>query len=287
MILILFLSFLFLDNDLTMIVIGESGAGKSSLCNVIVGESHDADLFPASKNSMLRTQRTTIRSSNFKTDVKRPITLVDTQGFNDPGVSGSSSKVKDQEIITELMKSLTSIRHINLFVIAINGTNLRLNASLLDMLRIFEDIFGHTMVNGVVTKDPNTFWSKCRIVLTNLAMDKKSVKRRTGSYDLAADKLSLQTQLNALKNTFDIEVPPHLIIDSLYDNEDDNEVTAFEDATEQLYNSLVKMSPAMTTAMLIQYDKLMNHETKLAKLVIKGRLPGKINFIHFWYHISK
>ena len=97
-----------------------------------------------------------------------------------------------------------------------------------------------------------------RVYGTFTLMDKKSVKRRTGSYDLAADRLSLQTQLNALKNTFDIEVPTHLIIDSLYDIDDYHEVTAFEDATEQLYDSLVKMSPAMTKAMLVQHDKLIN-----------------------------
>ena len=179
-----------------MIVIGESGNGKSTCCNILAGESHDSTMFPATEDSQLRTQQTTIKHVYFKGNPDRPYTLIDTQGFNDPGVVGGLSKEKDQEIVTELMKSLYDVGHINLFLICINGTNLRLNASLLNMLKIFEDIFGHSMENDIPKRDPDIFWKKCMIVLTKLPMDQRSIERRVGRYDVSADKLSLQRQLN-------------------------------------------------------------------------------------------
>ena len=63
--------------------------------------------------------------------------LIDTIGFDDP------SNDTDANIITELVFKLRDrCDHVNLFIIAVNGQNPRLDASLVGMIKIFEGMFG-------------------------------------------------------------------------------------------------------------------------------------------------
>ena len=63
---------------------------------------------------------------------ERPISVIDTIGFDDP------DKDTDVKIISELVEKLrTKVDHVNLFVIAVNGQNPRLDGSLVAMLKIF------------------------------------------------------------------------------------------------------------------------------------------------------
>jgi len=270
------------DSNPIMIVIGESGAGKSSCCNILIGNSHDSDVFPASRFSKETTQQTKIHTSFFKGNRERPFTIVDTQGFQDPNAVGNS-KEANQAIIVELMKNITKIPHINLFAVCINGTTLRrINESLLYMLRTFEEVFGHMMKDGVVIKDKNTFWKNCVIVVTNLIMDRKTIKKRVGSYDIGAYKEIVRKQISDLTNEMGIEVPSHVIIDATYDTDDENEASAFEEATEKLYDTLVNTAPARTEAMLKQHAlslKEVDNTKATAELVEqeKQKLEEKFN----------
>ena len=63
---------------------------------------------------------------------ERPVSLIDTIGFDDP------DKDTDVKIISELVEKLkTKVDFVNLFMIAVNGQNQRLDGSLLAMLKIF------------------------------------------------------------------------------------------------------------------------------------------------------
>ena len=253
------------DLNSTMIVIGESGSGKSSCCNIFVGESHDSEVFPASLYSTETTQKTKIYPAHYLGNLDRPFTIIDTQGFNDPNSIGNSKKECNQTIVMELMKSLTRVSHINLFLVCVNGTTLRrLNESLQYMLRVFEDIFGHKIVDGEVQKDPDTFWSKCMFLVTNLGMDKKSIKKRVGCYDPDAYKQIIHKQLSEFTKELGIDVPNHVIIDALYDADDEAEVTEFNNATNLVYDALLKTSPAMTEAMLRQSEMSMKGKVYLS-----------------------
>ena len=65
------------------------------------------------------------------------LSLIDTIGFDDP------EKDADAEIISELVIKLRdNCDHVNLFIIAVNGQNPRLDGSLIGMIRIFEGMFG-------------------------------------------------------------------------------------------------------------------------------------------------
>ena len=114
-----------------ILVIGKTGTGKSSLCNVLCGADHNAQVFPVSAKAASCTQRTFFCEAFFNKNKEWPISLIDTIGFDDP------DKDDDAKIIAELVLKLK-----NLFVIAVNGQNPRLDGSLLEMIRIFEGMFG-------------------------------------------------------------------------------------------------------------------------------------------------
>merc|ERR1712037_443010 len=96
----------FLTNDIRgngrkkLLLIGKTGAGKSSLCNVFTGHSPDAQIFPVSAAAESCTQSTQFAETFFNGDKEKPISLIDTIGFDDP------SNDTDANIISELVLRL-------------------------------------------------------------------------------------------------------------------------------------------------------------------------------------
>ena len=267
----------------TIIVIGESGTGKSSCCNVFAGQPHDSKLFPVSRYSEETTHETKIYSADFRGDRDHPVTLIDTQGFNDPNAEGESRREANQAIIMELMKKLTKVSHINVFLITVNGTTLRrINHSLLYMLRVFEEIFGHKIVKGSVAKDKDMFWRKCVVAITNIPMDKQSVIRRVGFYDVKRDKQIIRKQLSELtKELKGLKVLKFVILDAKFRENSTEEANAFNDAVNHLYEIMSKTAPAMTEAMLLQHQtQYQERKMLLQKLESIEALdnPGNVFF---------
>jgi len=111
-------------------VFGKTGTGKSTLCNVLAGKKHDADYFPTSSDPTSCTQETKFANVFLNGDKKKPVSLIDTIGFD------------DATIIAELVVTLkTKCDYVNLFVLAVNGQSPRLDESLLTMIRILEGMF--------------------------------------------------------------------------------------------------------------------------------------------------
>ena len=80
-----------------VLVIGKTGTGKSSLCNVLCGLGPNAKVFPVSAKANSCTQRTFFCETFFNNKKDRPISLIDTIGFDDP------DKDDDARIIGELV----------------------------------------------------------------------------------------------------------------------------------------------------------------------------------------
>ena len=57
----------FLEAERKILVLGESGAGKSSLCNVLVGKEHNVDNFYVPSLKEGRTQKTKIVTATSST----------------------------------------------------------------------------------------------------------------------------------------------------------------------------------------------------------------------------
>merc|ERR1711892_58858 len=233
------------DGRMKLLIIGKTGTGKSSLCNVITGHSMDSDIFPVSAKAVSCTQSTQFGWVNFNANVGRPISLIDTIGFDDP------KKDKDADIIGELVHQLkNNCDYVNLFMIAVNGQNPRLDGALMGMIRIFEGMFG------------KEFWKQAVIVFTRIPMDVKSVKKRN-KINKQSDEELAKEYLKVVENEFpNGKGLQYLFMDACYDKDEDAdpaEKKAFDNAMEILWKSLSK-SPGLTTS------KVQEVETEFKKL---------------------
>ena len=219
-----------------LLIIGKTGTGKSSLCNVITGNAYDAPIFQVSSSASTCTQRTQFAEANFNNNKERPISIIDTIGFDDP------DKDDDAQIIAELVDKLNNAcDYINLFVIAVNGQNPRLDGSLIAIIKIFEGMF------------TEQFWKQVVIVFTRMPMDKKSVQKREKINDLTDEKLA-QNYLKEIEKRFHKGINlKYLYLDACYDAEDGEERNALKSGLEQLYQEL-NSSPNLATLHVRQVE---------------------------------
>ena len=170
-------------------------------------------------------------TAHYRGDTARPIGLIDTTGFDDPRSD------TDTEIIEELKTTLkTRCKYVNLFGITVNGQNPRLDGSLVEMVRILEEMFGHT------------FWKHCLIIFTRMSMDQKARKKRRATNQQKTDAAIAMEYIRVVQEEFpkakDLQ---HLYLDACYDQEDVEEVEPFEEAVERLYSRLQDADPLFTS----------------------------------------
>merc|ERR1711934_1135394 len=204
-----------------ILVIGKTGTGKSSLCNVLCGADHDADVFPVSAEAMSCTQRTFFCEANFNKNKEEPISLIDTIGFDDPDTDD------DAKIIAELVLKLKNgCDFVNLFVIAVNGQNPRLDGSLVGMIKVFEGMFGQD------------FWKQVVVLFTRMPMDEKAKKKREKNSKQSDDELAQKYMAEVAKRFKNGKQIDYVFLDSCFDKEDPEEKRCFDQAMDKLLNAL-------------------------------------------------
>ena len=226
-----------------VLVIGKTGTGKSTLCNVLTENDHDAEIYPVSAGGASCTQSTKLADIFFNGDQSCPITLIDTMGFDD------ATKNHDAEIIAELVVKLKNdCDHINLFLLVLNGQAVRLDASLLAMLKIFQGMFSEE------------FWKQVVVVFTQVSMDKKSKNKRETNTKKKTDEETAKDYIHLVEK--ELLVPPsceglrYLYLDATYDKTDDDERAAFNIARKELWE-WIEESPPLSTD-LVQEVKTEN-----------------------------
>merc|ERR1712037_226584 len=213
-----------------ILVIGKTGTGKSSLCNVLCGADHDADVFPVSAEAMSCTQRTFFCEANFNKNKEEPISLIDTIGFDDP------DKDDDAKIIAELVLKLKNgCDFVNLFVIAVNGQNPRLDGSLLGMIKIFEGMLGQD------------FWKQVVVLFTRMPMDETAKKKREKNSKQSDDELAQKYMAEVAKRFKHGKQIDYVFLDSCFDKEDPEEKRCFDQAMDKLLNALNAAKPLPTS----------------------------------------
>ena len=213
-----------------ILVIGKTGTGKSSLCNVLVGADHDSEAFPVSAEAMSCTQGTVFCDAFFNKDKEWPFSLIDTIGFDDP------DKDDDAKIIAELVLKLKNgCDFVNLFVIAVNGQNPRLDGSLVGMIKVFEGMFGQD------------FWKQVVVLFTRMPMDEKAKKKREKNSKQSDDELAQKYMAEVAKRFKHGKQIDYVFLDSCFDKEDPEEKRCFDQAMDKLLNALNAAKPLPTS----------------------------------------
>ncbi len=256
------------NNRKKILLLGRTGAGKSSLGNVLAGHPFDSDTFPVSASYKGCTHNVRFADEFLNGDMEKPISLIDTIGFEDPDHSLDDTDEKNG-IISELVIRLRDYcDHINLFLLVISGDNPRMDKNLIEMIEIFEGMFGEE------------FWSQVVVVFTKLSMDERSQKKfKKTSGGKTYDEFAIDYH-SGLQDRFPSAVDfKYLLLDACYDDSYVDEKEAFNSAMEKLCEMLDQAPPLSTREIQIvvtEKEELKNMLTEkdmmleeLSKMQIK------------------
>ena len=204
----------------TLLILGKTGSGKSTLCNRLAGENHDSNSFPVDSDASSCTQENVLKNVNFGGDKERKVTLIDTVGFDDPD--------KDQqEVIDDLRKKISETSSfINIFGITINSHSRRLESSHVKMLETFQDIFG------------TAFWKNCILIFTQKSMDQGQIENRKRIAHKSDDEAATDFVHQVNKRFPESNNLRYLFLDACFNQGNPSEWAYFEKAMEILYKNI-------------------------------------------------
>ena len=153
-----------------VVIVGPTGAGKSSLANALLGcdPREDGCMFGVCGGMDSCTKNTTIGSGPWLGD-GGDFTIVDTPGFGD-------SDGSDNKLIEEMMDILDDqLGFANIIVLTIDGATPRFSSGLYDMLRQMSSIFGET------------WWDFMMVGVSKWPYDQASIDKRKADCDYYGD----------------------------------------------------------------------------------------------------
>ena len=209
-----------------IVILGQTGAGKSSLANILLGKGLK---HPGLQNGCFKvggsenggnvvTTDTCAEEAHWLGKATNPkVTVIDTPGFGD--------KLEEEEKtingLTTFLKD--EIKYANTFVIAMKGDDNRLTLSMRTMLDIFVKMFG------------DEFWNNAVFVVTFWKFDEGHVKIRANDIPAKTEDSKTETLNEMLKSRLDVTKNlPTFFIDSHYDQENSEEVGKFKQYTDEL-----------------------------------------------------
>ena len=213
-----------LSNDLPVpriVIVGQTGVGKSTLANVLLGLSPDCTncTFPVCHGHDSCTKETKFAMGEWL-GRGALFTIVDTPGFGD-------SNNDDNELIDEMIRVLNDVvESANAIILLFNGAEERFDSSLQQMIREMKALFS------------KAFWKNCIIGVSHWAYDANSIAMR--NHTGKTEEHFLEDWNELLRSKFHIDVTlDGVFIDSWsqqpWNIEDQGQQEAFERETTKLW----------------------------------------------------
>ena len=200
-----------------MIMIGETGVGKSSLANVLMGRDKKDDgsgyyrpgygCFKSddTDDGKVVTTKTCSDTGHYLGNPSNPkVTIIDTPGFGDSNLETEEATIDD--LVTFLRDH---VKFIHAFVIVLNGgVTPRLNRQMRTMLNLFTKMFG------------DDFWNNAIVEFSHWDFNERKANSRLRDHP-PKNEANLKKEVNEffrtkLKLQKDL---PAIFIDSHYDND--------------------------------------------------------------------
>ena len=209
-----------------IVILGQAGAGKSSLANILLGKelNHTGlgnGCFKVGGSEYGRsvvTKKACADEEHWLGNATNPIvTVIDTPGFG--------GNLEDEEqTIDGLVKFLRNdIEYVNAFVIAFKGDTNRLTLSMKTMLDVLEKRFG------------DHFWNNVLIEVTFWKFDEGHVRIREHHKPPKTEHSKSENLNDILKMRLGLQKSlPTVFIDSHYSPDNSEEVKKFKQYTDQL-----------------------------------------------------
>ena len=232
----------------TLLLIGKTGSGKSSLCNRLSGHEARSDIFLQSSSSDPCTQETTFGIVKLGGNREHYMSLIDTVGFDDP--NNDTDVLTIAELVTKLRNGCDFI---DAFGITINGQLRRVEGSLVAMLKVFEEMFGEN------------FWKKAVLLLTHCSMDEKTKGKRREATGKTDPELAEEYIENLRKWFPKCHGLKYIFIDAFYDCDDESEAAHFDQALKELRHMLEEAQRLSTSTVNENVQSQPRNLTKALK----------------------
>ncbi|TNV78908.1 hypothetical protein FGO68_gene3194 [Halteria grandinella] len=220
----------------TIVVIGETGVGKSTLCNCIIGK----EFFQTGEQLMTGCTMEAMAFSG-KTIFDDLVKIIDTCGYNDPEGKDYENSLK----MVNLIKGQS--QGINSFLLVFNGQNIRWNVATIKILELLDATF------------PD-FWTNVIVVINFMPQSEGEIRKRQRS---GRSDIQIRTTIkNELSKKFGIpstQSLPVYCVDCFYDDRIDSEKDHFIGSLKNILTSSKSLSP-------YKPDRVQAQKTEIMKL---------------------
>eukprot|EP00092_Neocalanus_flemingeri_P104061 GFUD01133238.1.p1 GENE.GFUD01133238.1~~GFUD01133238.1.p1 ORF type:complete len:396 (-),score=115.90 GFUD01133238.1:114-1301(-) len=213
-----------------IVILGATGAGKSSLANVLLGRDKNYDgqefrngCFRVSSGLDSITKKTCADQGYWLGNTSQRVTVIDTPGFGD-------KLVEEERTIENLVTTLRDeIKYVHVFVITFKQGDNRMTNSLRSMISLFEKMFG------------TRFWDNAILEATHWNHGEDAQRIRMESHPALTQKFWADEFNRILKREYQLSKDlPSFFIDTFYHDESFHEIEVFNN------NSRLLMEYALT-----------------------------------------